>query len=262
LNTGAGPSHHNQLTNADITSLFNQPSSQSPQVFSPPPQSLFNSPPPTQKPVQPVQKVDPFASINSSQASRTASPFQFQTSAPATSTLAAKPPQPPTNMPAAQPQSSLIDDEWNFASALPPAGPTTFTITNSSINITWELSRDPADHISIKQTISNNTPAQVTGLTFQVAVTKVSDIIPSRKHPQLTQLSAISLGIATPIIARSCTTSEERHYPVNNYPGCPERSREQCENEVEGWIFLGWSASRRVGSPRWTARQCLSAGWK
>lgn len=180
---GAAPPNQNQLTNADITSLFNTSStSQTPQAFSSPSQSLFGSatsptqvkqPQTIQQVKQPAQKVDPFASITSSQASRTASPFQFQQSAPSTTTLTAKPSQPIQKPVTATKQTSLIDDEWDFASALPAAGPLTLNLTQSNISINWQISRESPNDVIIKQSISNNTANPISNLTFQIAVTKV-----------------------------------------------------------------------------------------
>ena len=176
-----------QLSNAQITSLFqHKTSNPPPQSFNPPPQSfnpsqtLFSgsSPKPTQA-VQPPTKSDPFASLTSSHTSRQASPFQFQQSIQPPSVLAAKPPQ--------NPQPSLIstnadeqqDDEWNFASALPVQAPSTITLTNSSLQITWELSRPTSRPIlvEIKSKISNNTDVPISNITFQVAVARVSNVI-------------------------------------------------------------------------------------
>jgi len=176
LQEAAPSSNQSQLSNAQITSLFGQSqSSPAPQLFSPP-LAIFNSPP-TPNLIQTTQhispKADPFASLTSSHNSRQASPFQFQQSTQPPSQLAAKPPQ--------NPQPSLIstssaaaDDEWNFESALPPSDSYNMSLTNSSINISWELSR-PGNQpgvIEIKSKVSNLTAAPVSNFTFQVAVTK------------------------------------------------------------------------------------------
>jgi ADP-ribosylation factor-binding protein GGA len=167
-----------QLSNAQITSLFSQSqASPAPQVLNAS-QSLFSSqsPKPSQH-VQPPPKADPFASLTSSQHSRQASPFQFQQSIQPPSLLAAKPPQNPVSQPSLiSTTTESQDDEWNFASALPVQTPSTLTLTNSSIQIAWELSRSATNPsiIEIKSKISNNTASPVSNFTFQVAVTKVS----------------------------------------------------------------------------------------
>jgi len=162
------------LSNADITSLFNKPPQQH---FSPPAQQPFFSPSPVpqQQPAAPPPKVDPFASLT--QTSRTASPFQFQQAThPPPAALAAVPAQPPAQTPAQPAQASILDDEWDFASSLPSTAQPTLTLTNTLINITWDLSRSPGQDgvIEIKSRISNTSPQSISGLTFQVAVTKVS----------------------------------------------------------------------------------------
>jgi hypothetical protein len=171
--SGAPPSNQKQMSNADITSLFSQPQPQS--HFTPPPQNAFSALPP-QQPLAAIQKVDPFASISSSHASRTASPFQFQQSTlPPPSILAAKSPQQPLQRPAEANPPAAQEDEWDFASALPSTASSTLTLTNSAINISWELSRSPEPGvIEIKSKISNNSPQTLTGLAFQIAVTKVN----------------------------------------------------------------------------------------
>lgn len=139
---------------------------------------MFNSPPPP-NPVQVAEpmssKADPFASLTS-HTSRQASPFMFQQSTKPPSQLAAKPPQ--------NPQPSLIaissttaDDEWNFESALPPSDSFNLSLTSTSINISWQMSR-PANQsgvIEIRSMVSNLTATPISNFTFQVAVTKVSD---------------------------------------------------------------------------------------
>jgi hypothetical protein len=71
------------------------------------------------------------------------------------------------------------DDEWNFASALPVQAPSTITLTNSSLQITWELSRPTSrpSLVEIKSKISNNTDVPISNITFQVAVARVSNVI-------------------------------------------------------------------------------------
>ncbi|OCL15288.1 ADP-ribosylation factor-binding protein-like protein GGA1 [Glonium stellatum] len=125
---------------------------------------------------------DPFAAL-SSPAPRQASPFQFQHSV--------KPTAPPPSSSAllglgsssnlgqsSTPSHSISnmatsndDDEWTFASAVPDQSKD-ITISNTSVNVTFNVSRESDDVILIRSRISNNTPQPVTGLTFQVAVSK------------------------------------------------------------------------------------------
>jgi ADP-ribosylation factor-binding protein GGA len=173
------------LSNAQITSMFNQPAQQ-PLVVQP---SAFgalsnlssgSSPRPTSASFSPPQppRPDPFAAL-SSHTPRQQSPFQFQQSIqpPAqhqSSNLLGElvPAAQPVPQPASQPAPS--DDEWTFASALPPSASNDLTVTNTAINIAWTVSRPPTspNEIEINSRISNNTASTVTELTFQVAVTK------------------------------------------------------------------------------------------
>jgi hypothetical protein len=179
---GVGSSSQgSHLSNAQIAGLYQHPQSAPvPQAFGSPSQSLFSSPPSSQQPAQVQSKADPFALLaSSSQASRQASPFQFQQSTQPPSILAAKPPQAPipSSLSAANPNvTTAADDEWDFASALPPSAPSTLVLTNSGVTIAWELSRlaDQQGIIEIKSKVSNNTPLPVSEFTFQVAVTKVN----------------------------------------------------------------------------------------
>jgi ADP-ribosylation factor-binding protein GGA len=177
--TGSGASSQagSHLSNTQITDLFSQPAPpMAATSISPPPQYLF-SPSPAQPLAQPEPKPDPFAVLAAaSNNSRQASPFQFQQSTkPPSGALSPKPAQP--HPASSSKPAPAADDEWEFASALPPqSGPTTITLHSSTITIVWELSRvatQPAV-IEIKSKVSNNLPVPVTELTFKVAVTKVS----------------------------------------------------------------------------------------
>lgn len=133
----------------------------------------------------PQTKVDPFAAFNnppSNPAARATSPFQFQSAAELTTaqpqsvplaSLTAKPAQPAS--PAA---AASTDDEWTFTSALPPqpAPVHRLTVSDSTVRIIFDVARPAttASSISFESKISNNTADQITDLTFQLAVTKVS----------------------------------------------------------------------------------------
>ncbi|KAF2266181.1 VHS-domain-containing protein [Lojkania enalia] len=162
-------------------------------LSSPDPASQVSSPPPSTFPqpsaLQPARSTpDPFASLVS--VPRQASPFQFQQSTK---------PQPsgPVDILAGAPtrtSSSLTqnpttvndDDEWTFASAVPDTSKD-ITVNNSSINIVFNVSRESDTVLVIKSRISNNTPAPVTELTLQVAVSRAYQL---RLEPQ----SSISLS--------------------------------------------------------------------
>jgi ADP-ribosylation factor-binding protein GGA len=179
------PSSGPHLSNAQITSMFNSsaPAASQPLAFSTlsnlsspnpssRPTSTFTSPPPQQQQFRP----DPFAALSSaSHTPRQQSPFQFQSS------HAAPPPAAPSNLldsftappPPAQTTQAPADDEWTFASALPSSTPAKLTITNTSILISWTVSRIPStNEIEITSNITNNTFTPISELTFQVAVTK------------------------------------------------------------------------------------------
>lgn len=191
-------SQSRHLTNTQITSLFNQPQQpvsarpgsgsfgalnfSAPPTSSPVPQSAAFSPPPTQQQPAQAPRADPFASLASaSQSSRTTSPFQFQQSThppsqPQSANLlglnSSAPPSQQPSRPISQ-GSAPADDEWTFSSALPDSS-SELTITNSSILVLWSISRSTSDPslIEIHSRISNNTPNQITELTFSTAVTR------------------------------------------------------------------------------------------
>ncbi|KAL1642788.1 ARF-binding protein [Diplodia intermedia] len=138
----------------------------------PPQQASMFSPPPQQPP---QKSADPFAALATP---RTASPFQFQQSVrPAASPTSAlfdlggtSTPPPAAAAPAPAP-AAADDDEWNFSSALPDQ-PSTQTVINTSIRTDFTVSRQSDDTIHIQAAISNNTPAPISELTMQLAVTR------------------------------------------------------------------------------------------
>jgi ADP-ribosylation factor-binding protein GGA len=80
-------------------------------------------------------------------------------------------PAPSTNLT----QSSATaddDDEWNFASAVPDTSKE-ITVTNTSINVLFNISRESDTTLLIQSRVSNNTPLPISGLTLQVAASKV-----------------------------------------------------------------------------------------
>lgn len=146
------------------------------------------------------QNRDPFAALASS-TPRGGSPFQFQQSVNRTASPAAgsgsatlfdlgapTSSQPTTPKPPMSANQSRLstgaaapDDEWTFTSALPDQ-PHDLTVSNSAVNITWTVSRPPEDEsvVLIKSRISNNTAQPISDFTFQVAVTKVSNLLFSK----------------------------------------------------------------------------------
>ncbi|PHH88026.1 hypothetical protein CDD83_8086 [Cordyceps sp. RAO-2017] len=99
-------------------------------------------------------------------------------------------PQPPTLQPAADPFAALAspsataaksnndDDEWNFTSSLPPEAPTKPSehkslVSDTSLRTEFLAKRVGAGNaINIVFSFSNNTAQSISGLHFQLAVTK------------------------------------------------------------------------------------------
>jgi ADP-ribosylation factor-binding protein GGA len=134
-----------------------------------------------QQPQQP-KKSDPFAALATPP--RQASPFQFQQ---ATSKSPPPPSQssgggidllgmgnaPPTTQQRPSSSQANNDDEWTFSSALPDQ-PTDIVVTDSAVKTIFSVSRSGDQEITIQSRISNSTSNQISDLTFQLAVTKVS----------------------------------------------------------------------------------------
>ena len=156
------------------------------------PSSFFpqTQPQQTQQPL--LSSVHPFAAL-SSPAPRQASPFQFQQSvkpaAPPPSSSALLSLSGSSNLgrssthsrPISNTAASNDDDEWTFASAVPDQSKD-ISVSNTSVNVTFNVSRESDDVILIKSRISNNTSQPVTDLTFQVAVSKVSFFMESPQY--------------------------------------------------------------------------------
>lgn len=158
----------------DLFATTATPTPTPPQIRSPPPSSAF-----PQHTVKPSRTPDPFAALAS--APRQASPFQFQQSVkPPTSTsdtvdlLGGAIPAPlPTLSQSSAIAANDDDDEWTFASSVPDTSKE-ITITNTSINVLFNVSRETDSALLIKSRVSNNTPIPITALTLQVAASKVS----------------------------------------------------------------------------------------
>lgn len=173
----------------------------------PPPSSSTQIMSSTQKapsqPSKPKPNYDPFSSFTSSQPAKTNS---ASTSGPTTSTtssafdllgIASPPPStnstssstslsnpannnptsilgPQTNHTISQPKQS-DDEEWTFSSSLPESRHT-YTLIDSSIKTLFDVSRpqhNANNVLAIKSRTSNTSSLKITGLTFQLAVTKV-----------------------------------------------------------------------------------------
>lgn len=150
------------------------------QVFPPQPQSLSQQLTPqtqtsllqtsTPTPHQPPPPTDPFATLTAiNSTARTSSPFQFQQA----STPRPPPQQAPPPSSTQHHQNGSTEDEWTFSSSLPGSA-TELTVLNSSLHITFLVSRPPGSptEMLIRSSVSNNTASPVADLTFQAAVSK------------------------------------------------------------------------------------------
>jgi ADP-ribosylation factor-binding protein GGA len=138
----------------------------------------LSSPAFSQPTVQPARSPDPFAALTSTP--RQGSPFQYQQSikqppsAPATvDLLGGAIPVASSNLAQASTSVSNDDDEWTFASSVPDTSKE-LTVTNTSINILFNVSRETDTTILINSRISNNTSQPIEALTLQLAASKVS----------------------------------------------------------------------------------------
>jgi hypothetical protein len=117
---------------------------------------------------------DPFASLTSP-APRQASPFQFQQSVKPSGVndlLGMNSATPSSGLAQSTSAATTDDDEWTFASAVPDQAKE-ITVINSTLNVVFNISRESDTVLLVQNRISNKTPLPVTGLTFQVAVSKI-----------------------------------------------------------------------------------------
>jgi hypothetical protein len=159
----------------------------------PGPASQMSSPPPapySQPAPRPSARStpDPFAALASS-TPRQASPFQFQQSikppqqsSGAVDLLGVGAPTQSSNLAQISTSAANDDDEWNFTSAVPDSSKE-LIVTNSSINVVFNVSRESDTTLLIKSRVSNNTPLPISDLTIQLAVSKASDLIVSLLAP-------------------------------------------------------------------------------
>lgn len=175
-----------QRTSAQqITDLFAKGPSPAPAHIATPPLSAFSPPS-----VQPARSPDPFAALSSTP--RQGSPFQYQQSvkppaaAPATvDLLGGAIPTPTSNLAQSTTSAANDDDEWDFASSVPDTTQE-ITVVNSNIHVLFKVSREADTALMIQSRISNNTPLPISGLTFQVAASKVSELITKTSSSLLT----------------------------------------------------------------------------
>jgi hypothetical protein len=162
-----------KTSNQAITDLFSSgPNPTPPQITSPPP-STFSQPS-----APPARTPDPFAALTSTP--RQGSPFQYQQSikppsASGTVDLLGGGVSAPTTNLAQSSNAANDDDEWNFASSVPDTSKE-MTVTNTSINVLFNISRETDTALLIKSRVSNNTPLPISGLTLQVAASKVNQV--------------------------------------------------------------------------------------
>jgi ADP-ribosylation factor-binding protein GGA len=140
----------------------------------------------SQPTVQPARSPDPFAALTSTP--RQGSPFQYQQSikqppsAPATvDLLGGAIPVASSNLAQASTSASNDDDEWTFASSVPDTSKE-LLVTNTSINILFNVSRETDTTILINSRISNNTSQPIEALTLQLAASKVSKLLAYKQH--------------------------------------------------------------------------------
>lgn len=178
--SGVPVPQHQKASNQAITDLFasGSRSASSPQQFSsPPPSATFSPATFSPAPAQASRTPDPFASLTSTP--RQGSPFQYQQSvkppAPAAGTvdlLGGDISGPTSNLAQSSTSAANDDDEWTFASSVPDSSKE-ITVVNSTINVLFNVSRENDTTLLINSRVSNNTPLPISGLTLQVAASKV-----------------------------------------------------------------------------------------
>jgi ADP-ribosylation factor-binding protein GGA len=164
-----------KVSNQAITDLFaSGPSStpSTPQIVSPPPSTKSSVQ------AQPPRSPDPFAALTSTP--RQGSPFQYQQSIKAPTTgsaavdlLGGDMTAPSSNLAQSSTSAANDDDEWTFASSVPDTTNET-TVLNTNINVIFNVSRETDTSLLIQSRISNNTPLPISGLTLQLAASKVN----------------------------------------------------------------------------------------
>jgi ADP-ribosylation factor-binding protein GGA len=152
-----------------INDLFTSSQASTPRQTASPAPAAFAQPP--------ARSPDPFAALTSTP--RQGSPFQYQQSVkqppPASATvdlLGGAVPTPSSSLAQSSTNAANDDDEWTFASSVPDTSKE-ITVTNSSINVLFNVSRENDAVLLINSRISNNTPLPIANLTLQIAASKV-----------------------------------------------------------------------------------------
>ncbi|KAL6703471.1 ARF-binding protein [Coniothyrium glycines] len=161
-----------RTSNQAITDLFGSTGTPTPpQIKSPAPSSSFSQPS-----FAPARSPDPFAALASTP--RQGSPFQYQQSvkppsAPsaAVDLLGGAISTPSSNLAQSTASAANDDDEWTFASSVPDSSKD-ITVTNTTVNVLFNVSRESDTTLLIHSRISNNTSVPIAGLTLQVAASK------------------------------------------------------------------------------------------
>jgi ADP-ribosylation factor-binding protein GGA len=218
-----------------------------PQILSPIPSAL------TQPSVQPARSPDPFAALTSTP--RQGSPFQYQQSIKQPSSASASAsaavdllggaiPAPSSNLAQSSTSVGNDDDEWTFASSVPDTSKE-ITVTNTSINVLFNVSRETDTVLLIKSRISNNTPLPIANLTLQVAASKVRGhcLI---YHSGLTVVGR-TITIRTTVWCQPRPESEVWYYTNASGEQCPARVRQHCQDEMESIVYARWTAKERNG---------------
>jgi ADP-ribosylation factor-binding protein GGA len=155
-----------------INDLFTSKATATPPQRQSPTPSAFSQPS-----VKPAPSPDPFAALAATP--RQGSPFQYQQSvkppsaAPATiDLLGGVIPTASSNLAQSSTSAADDEDEWNFASSVPDTSKE-LTVTNTSINVLFNVSRETETNLLIKSKVSNNTSLPIVNLTLQVAASKV-----------------------------------------------------------------------------------------
>jgi ADP-ribosylation factor-binding protein GGA len=169
-----------------INDLFASTQTPTPPQAPSPAQSTISQPS-----FQPARSPDPFAALASTP--RQGSPFQYQQSVKQPSAASATVDllggaiaAPTSNLAQSSTSAANDDDEWTFASSVPDTSKE-ITVTNTTINVMFNVSRETDTTLLINSRISNNTPLPIGNLTLQVAASKVGDIAITRGQPVLTR---------------------------------------------------------------------------
>lgn len=196
---------------------------------------------------------DPFAALTSP-APRQASPFQFQqsihpqpsgTTSGTADLLGVGAPAPSSNLAQSSTAASHDDDEWTFASAVPEMSKE-ITVSSTSVKVVFTISRESDTVLLIQSRISNNTPAPISELTFQSAVSKVCPLSHfisycTNSCPGLSTTNGASIGCLSP------TTTTKWYHADNQAQWSTEGSGFERKDEVEIVVFSWWREARRKG---------------